>query len=75
MKSLEPAFAAVALCAAFGLGTLARPIMKDWLDIGARRKAIRLHRQNWTHGQIAHALGRDPRDVARWLAEADRAGG
>lgn len=38
-----------------------------------KRRAIRLHAQNWTHGQIAEELGREPREVAQWLAEADRA--
>jgi hypothetical protein len=73
MTPLEPAFAAIALFAAFGLGALARPGLKHLFETGVRRKAIRLHTQNWTHGQIAHELGRDPRDVAKWLAEADQA--
>jgi len=38
-----------------------------------QRIAVRLHAQNWTHGQIAEELGRHPHEVAQWLAEADRA--
>lgn len=37
-----------------------------------KRRAYRLHAQNWTHGQIAQERGREPREVADWLAEADR---
>lgn len=39
-----------------------------------KRRAYRLHAQNWTHGQIAEELGREPHEVARWLAEADQVG-
>lgn len=38
-----------------------------------KRRAIRLHAKNWTHGRIAEELGHEPREVAQWLAEADRA--
>lgn len=46
-----------------------------WSQSQARpkRRAIRLHAKNWTHGQIAEELGHEPREVAQWLAEADRA--
>ncbi|PZU74115.1 MAG: hypothetical protein DI531_08055 [Brevundimonas sp.] len=40
-----------------------------------RRLSIALHRQGWTHGQIAHELDCDPRQVVRWLASEDRPGG
>ena len=47
------------------------PVAKAIYAARLKRLAIRLHAQNWTHGQIAEELGRHPREVARWLAEAD----
>lgn len=58
---------------AFALGVLSHPMIGRVMEARLRRKAVRLHRQNWTHGQIAHELGREPRELARWLAEADQA--
>ncbi|WP_312687251.1 hypothetical protein [Brevundimonas nasdae] len=38
-----------------------------------RRQALRLHfEQRYTLGQIAQLQHRDPAQIARWLAEADR---
>ncbi|MDO9607250.1 MAG: helix-turn-helix domain-containing protein [Brevundimonas sp.] len=72
MTPLEPAIAAIALAAAFGLGALVGPSLTRWITEVDRRQAIRLHAQGWTHGQIAEQQDRDPRQIAEWLAEADR---
>ena len=63
---------AFVIITAFAVGALSRPLIGAAMEAPLRRKAVRLHRQNWTHGQIAHVLRREPREVARWLAEADR---
>lgn len=50
-----------------------------WRNLGSqstarlKRIAVRLHAQNWTHGQIPEELGRHPHEVVEWLAEAERA--
>lgn len=72
MTQLDPAFAAIALFATFGLGALVGPSFTRWITAADRRHAIRLHAQGWTHGQIAQQQDRDPRQVAEWLSDADR---
>lgn len=75
MTPIEPALAALALAAAFGLGALVGPTITRWITEVDRRQAIRLHAQGWTHGQIAEQQDRDPKQIAEWLADADKAGG
>ena len=74
MSPAEPGYSAFAVAAAFALGLIIGPLFRRLSEGGDRRRAIELHRQNWSHGQIGNALGRDPRQIARWLSEADRNG-
>lgn len=74
MTPIEPAFIAVAVFVSIGAFAMATPRIRRFLDERDRKEAIRLHASNWTHGQIAVAQGRDPRQIAEWLAQADRAG-
>ena len=72
MTTPDASYSAFAVAAAFALGLIVAPLFRRLSEGGHRRRAVELHRQNWTHGQIANALGRDPREIARWLGEADR---
>jgi hypothetical protein len=72
MTSIKTIAAALAIAASALVTGLFWPVARSIYDARTTRLAIRLHAQNWTHGQIAEELGRDPREVARWLAEADR---
>lgn len=74
MMSFKIIAAASAIVAATLVTGLFWPVARSIYERRTMRLAIRLHAQNWTHGQIAEELGREPREVARWLAEADRAG-
>nr|WP_295237902.1 helix-turn-helix domain-containing protein [uncultured Brevundimonas sp.] len=72
MKSFKTVAAASAIAASALVTGLFWPVAKSINDARTKCLAIRLHEQNWTHGQIAEELGRDPREVAQWLGEADR---
>ncbi|WP_295168159.1 hypothetical protein [uncultured Brevundimonas sp.] len=72
MTSFQTVAAASAVAACALVAGLFWPVAKTIYDARTKRLAIRLHALNWTHGQIAEELGRDPREVAQWLAEADR---
>lgn len=72
MMLLKPPATVVALAAAALATGLFWPVARSIYDARTKRVALRLHALNWTHGQIAEELGRDPREVAQWLAEADR---
>lgn len=73
MISLKTIAAASAIAVSVLITGLFWPVARSIYDARTKRFAIRLHALNWTHGQIAEELGREPRDVARWLAEADKA--
>lgn len=73
MISLKTIVAASAIAVSALVTGLFWPVARSIYDARTKRLAIRLHALNWTHGQIAEELGREPRDVARWLAEADQA--
>lgn len=74
MKTVALNEAGLAVVAILGILAISALLMRAWLRNRDRRMAIRLHATGWTHGQIAEAQGRHPRQVAAWL-EADRAGG
>lgn len=68
--------AAVTLIAAVTCASVAaRHQLMRALEKRARHQAVRLHAQNWTHGQIAVAMDRDPAQIAQWLTDADRSRG
>lgn len=72
MKPVEPAFVAIGICAAFGAVAWLMPKIAGWLEGCDQREAVRLAASGWSVGQIANKQFRDPAQIARWLAEADR---
>lgn len=74
MTSFKTIAAASVIAASALVTGLFWPVARSIYEARTKRIAVRLHAQNWTHGQIADHLDRHPREVAEWLAEADRAG-
>lgn len=72
MRPVEPAFVAIGICTAFGAVAWLMPKVAAWLEGVDRRQAIRLAASGWSIGQIAHRQFRNPAQIARWLADADR---
>jgi len=74
MTSFKTIAAASAIAASALVTGLFWPVARAIYDARSKRLAIRLHALNWTHGQIAEELGREPSEVAGWLDEADQTG-